>query len=142
VKRGKRWPLADWRSVRLWESDTRHHLRKRHLLWLHGWCIGLLVVGAMWLAAQLQMVLGQESLALRYLLTLGLGYLAFLGVLRLWAGWLVGEEPPAPDGGDALDLADAGPRFAWCARAGWTRRCGSRGSRCWARWSVPCCSAR
>lgn len=110
MKRGKRWPLSDWRSVRVWESDTRLRLRTRHWLWLHGWCIGLVVVGAMWASAHLQLMLGQESLALRYLLTLGVGYAVFLVVLRLWAGWLVGEEPL--DAGDALDLADAGSDVA------------------------------
>jgi hypothetical protein len=112
MKRVKRWPLADWRSVRVWETDTRLHLRQRHLLWLHGWCIGFTVLGVMWLASHLQMLLGLDSLALRYLLTLGLGYATFLAVLRVWAGWLVGEEPVALDAGDALDLADEGVDLA------------------------------
>ena len=102
MKRG-RHGFADWRSVRAWESDTRHHLRRRHAMWLHGWCIGATVLGVMWLASHLQMLLGVDSLALRYLVTLGLGYLAFLAVLRLWAGWLVGEEPEIDP--EAVDLA-------------------------------------
>jgi hypothetical protein len=106
----KRGGLADWRSVRVWESDTRHHLRRRHALWFHGWCVGLLVLGTMWAAAHLQMLLGSGSLALRYLVTLGLGYAAFLAVLRLWAGWLVRAEPArgdvSIDPGDLPDVAN------------------------------------
>ena len=102
MKRG-RHSLADWRSVRVWEADTRHHLRRHHAMWLHGWCIGATVVGVMWLAAHLQMLMGVDSLALRYLVTLGLGYVAFLAVLRTWAGWLVGEEPEVDP--EAVDMA-------------------------------------
>jgi hypothetical protein len=96
--------LADWRQVRAWEHEQRTRLRKRHALWLHGWCIGLLVLGTMWATSHALMLLGSESLAWRYLVTLGAGYLAFLAVLRVWAGLLVGEEPDV-DPGDAADLA-------------------------------------
>jgi hypothetical protein len=105
VRRRRHW-LADWRSVRGWEGTTRERLRRRHALWLHGWCIGLVVLLVMWGMAHLQMVLGSESLALRYLVTLGAGYLVFLLVLRAWAGWLVGEQGSSdlPDPGDALEV--------------------------------------
>jgi len=96
--------LADWRQVRAWEHEQRTQLRKRHALWLHGWCIGLLVLGAMWATSHVLMLVGLDSLAWRYLITLGAGYLAFLAVLRVWAGILVGEEPDAPDPGDAADI--------------------------------------
>lgn len=100
--------MADWRAVRAWEVDTRHELRNRHTLWLHGWCIGLLVLGAMWLSAHLQMLLGSESLALRYVLTLGVGYAVFLLMLRAWAGQLLGREQGLGDLADGLDLPDVG----------------------------------
>ncbi|TWO70995.1 hypothetical protein FN976_11755 [Caenimonas sedimenti] len=98
--------LADWRSVRVWESDTRHHLRRKHALWFHGWCIGAIVLVCMWATAHLQLVMGSDSLALRYLITLGVGYLAFLLVLRWWAGLLVGESSGLDqvDPGNAADL--------------------------------------
>lgn len=86
--------FSNWRSVRVWEARARDGLRKRHALWLHGWCIGLIVLTVMWAAAHLQMLAGSDSLALRYLVTLGVGYLGYLLVLRLWAGVLVGEDPP------------------------------------------------
>jgi hypothetical protein len=92
--------LSNWRSVRIWERGFERDLRQRHWLWLHGWCIGLLVLGAMWAAAHLQMVLGSDSLALRYAVTLGIGYLVYLGVLRLWAGALVGRQIEADVPGD------------------------------------------
>ncbi len=56
---------------------------------MHGLCIGLLVLTAMWLASHLQMRMGFESLALRYLLNVGIGYLVYLMVLRLWAAALL-----------------------------------------------------
>lgn len=103
-RKGKRG-FADWRSVRVWESDTRHTLRRKHALWFHGWCIGAIVLLLMWGTSHLQMVMGSESLALRYGVTLGVGYLGFLLVLRWWAGMLVGEDSGV-DG--SVDLGDGG----------------------------------
>lgn len=100
--------LSNWRSVRLWESSTRLELRQRHWLWLHGWCIGLVVLGLMWAAAHLQLLLGSESLALRYLVTLGVGYLGYLLVLRLWAGALVRSESPGLEFGGDLPIPGSG----------------------------------
>jgi hypothetical protein len=81
--------LSNWRSVRVLELGIERQLRSRHSLWLHGWCIGLLVLGVMWLVAFVQSSTGEQSLALRYLFTLGAGYLAYLGILRVWAGALL-----------------------------------------------------
>lgn len=106
----------NWRSVRFRETDLRENLRRRHTLWLHGWCIGFIVLAVMWGTAHLQFVMGGDSLAIRYLITLGVGYLAYLLVLRLWAGWLVDREAPGlDDGGEALEAgvdlaADLGSR--------------------------------
>lgn len=105
--------LSNWRSVRLWEAGVERHLRRRHRLWLHAWCIGLFVLGLMWGTAHLQLLMGSQSLALRYLVTLGVGYLGYLLVLRLWAGALVRREAPgldfvgdvpAPGSGRSIDL--------------------------------------
>lgn len=91
--------LSDWRSVRLWESRVEQQLRQRHIFWLHGVCIGLVTLGITWGASHVQMRLGIESLALRYLVSLGLGFLGYLLMLRLWAGALVRKlheaGPPA-----------------------------------------------
>jgi hypothetical protein len=108
--------LADWRGVRVWEGEIRQRLRRHHALWLHGWCIGLLVLLVTWGVAHLQLVLGSHSLAVRYLVSLGAGYLVFLLVLRSWAGWLVEKRSPPdlsadwiPGGGPGHDPAGAAP---------------------------------
>jgi uncharacterized membrane protein YgcG len=94
---------STWRAVRIQEGLLERELRQRHTLWLHGWCIGALVLLAMWGMAALQLWLGSQSLALRYAVTLGAGYLAYLGLLRLWAAALVGRRD-----GDGMDLPDLG----------------------------------
>lgn len=84
--------LSNWRSVRMLESRLERELRRRHSLRLHGLCIGLVTMGLMWGVSHLQMVMGMESLAWRYLITLGSGYLAYLLVIRLWAAQLLGRD--------------------------------------------------
>ena len=114
----RRADLSTWRSVRRWEGAAREHLRRRHRLWLHGWCIGLFTVLVMWGVTHLLMLAGTDALAVRYAVTLGAGYLVFLALLRWWAGRLVGEEDssdgsldvgeiPLPRGGSA----DCAPAF-------------------------------
>lgn len=93
--------LSNWRSVRVWEAHVEHDLRQRHWLRLHGLCIGTVVMGVMWGISHLQMLLGQDRLALRYLVTLGVGYLVYLLVLRMWASSLVRRDSSHMDiGGD------------------------------------------
>jgi hypothetical protein len=96
--------ISNWRSVRLWESDVERQLRQRHWLWLHGLCIGTLVLAVMWAASQLQMRIGSDSLALRYLVTLGVGYLVYLLVLRGWAAALISRNPRQADFGGDIPL--------------------------------------
>ena len=60
--RGRMRNLSNWRSVRLWESGFERELRTRHLLWLHGWVIGLAVLLSMWAAAHLAMLFGAVAL--------------------------------------------------------------------------------
>ncbi|MRD46743.1 hypothetical protein GHT07_05615 [Caenimonas koreensis DSM 17982] len=103
--------VSDWRSVRLWERGIEQHLRARHPLWMYGWLIGLAVLGLMWGAAHLQMMAGLHSLALRYLLTLGIGYLFYLLVLRWWAGALVDRSSLDISGldGPGISHSPSGP---------------------------------
>lgn len=99
--------LSNWRSVRVLESRLERELRQRHSLAFHGLCIGALTLAMMWLVSHLQMVLGVDSLALRYLVTLGAGYLSYLLLLRWWAAVLVGRssDPGSLDGlGDVADV--------------------------------------
>lgn len=106
--------LSNWRSVRLWENSIELRLRRRHTLWLHGLCIGSIVLAVMWGTSHLQMVLGSDSLALRYLVTLGAGYLFYLLLLRLWAASLLGRGSGTLDGLNDVPLPDLGssPQFS------------------------------
>lgn len=103
--------LSNWRSVRLWETQVEQHLRRRHWLWLHGLCIGTLVLSVMAVMAHAQMRMGIESLALRYLLNLGVGYLVYLLVLRLWAAALIrsNSEAQSLDGDLPLEPINVPP---------------------------------
>ncbi|VTU14008.1 hypothetical protein [Variovorax sp. RA8] len=93
--------LSNWRSVRLWETQVERDLHREHDLRLHGLLIGTSTLLLMWLSSWLQMKAGVESLALRYLLTLGVGYLGYLWILRWWATMLIRKNtqfnPDLPD---------------------------------------------
>jgi hypothetical protein len=93
--------LSNWRSVRVLEGRIERGLRQRHSLALHGGCIGLVTLGLMWGVSHLQMLAGVDSLALRYLVTLGTGYLGYQLVLRFWAATLVQRDGDV-DGLDGL----------------------------------------
>jgi len=95
--------FSNWRSVRMWESRLTRDLRQRRVLWLHGLCIGLITLSVTWGASALQMHLGGESLALRYLISLGVGYLSYLLTIRLWADALIRRSS-----GDVPDLDVSG----------------------------------
>lgn len=106
MKRGSRprarHPAArrtSFRHIRVQEAALARHLRRRHTLWLHGWLMVMITLAVMGGVGATLRHGGVESLALRYALVLGAGYLAYLLLLRLWAGMLVREEER-----DALDL--------------------------------------
>ena len=98
--------LSNWRSVQLWESRTEQQLRRRYVLWLHGVWIGSIVLLTMWATAHGQMLLGNDLLSVRYLITLGIGYLTYLLVLRLWAAALLRRDSSTLDGNGDLGLPD------------------------------------
>jgi hypothetical protein len=105
VKGGKRGEhgsgsLSNWRSVRVWKSSLARDLQQRRALWLHGFLIGVFTLALTWGVSALQMRLGVDSLAVRYMVSLGVGYLAYLLVLRIWAGFLIGRP-----GWDGVDLS-------------------------------------
>lgn len=82
---------SGWRGLRIPVRESmRHTLRSRHFLTLHGWIIGILMMLVMAGVARLQLVLGADgSLAIRYLVTLGVGYLVYLLVLQQWSYWFL-----------------------------------------------------
>jgi len=96
--------FSNWRSVRMWESRVTRDLRQRRVLWLHGLCIGLITLAVTWGVSALQMHLGGESLALRYLVSLGVGYLSYLLTVRLWAEALIRRSHAEVPDVSGLDL--------------------------------------
>lgn len=101
--------LSNWRSVRLWETRLEQDLHRRHSLRAHGLLIGTFTLLLMWCTSALVMHLGTQSLAVRYLFTLGVGYIAYLLILRWWAQRLaqgrteidVDLPDVLPEGGEA-----------------------------------------
>ncbi len=76
---------SDWRSVRLHETQVERDLHREYDLRTHGLLIGSATLLLMWGVSSLVMHFGTQSLALRYLFTLGVGYGAYLLILRWWA---------------------------------------------------------
>ncbi len=64
-------------------------LQKKHWLRLHGLCMGLLVMLVMWAVTAALLHSGVHSMAMRYAISLGVGYGVYLLALRLWAAYLV-----------------------------------------------------
>ena len=79
----KKKSSSTWRSVRMPHHGTvARTLQQRYSLRWHGLLIGSFTLLLMWATSHLQMVLGVDSLALRYLITLSVGYIGYLLVLR------------------------------------------------------------
>jgi hypothetical protein len=97
--------FSNWRSVRMWESQVTRDLRQRRALWLHGLCIGLITLAVTWGASAVQMHLGGESLALRYLVSLGVGYFSYLLTVRVWAEALIRRSHAEVPDVAGLDLS-------------------------------------
>ena len=95
--------LSNWRSVRLWETQVERDLHRNYHLRTHGLLIGSCTLLLMWGVSALQMHAGVESLALRYFVTLGAGYLGYLLLLRWWASMLVRQNKQLN-----LDVPDPG----------------------------------
>lgn len=101
---------SNFRSIRVEEHALIRRLRQRHTLWLHGWLMGLITLLVMWGVSAALRHGGVDSLAVRYALALGAGYLAYLLLLRIWAGMLVREEERGWLDGVQIDvpLSDGG----------------------------------
>lgn len=108
-ERNRKKKTSNWRSVRMpHHGSVARTLQQRYSLRWHGLLIGSFTLLLMWSTSHVQMLLGMDSLALRYLITLSVGYLGYLLVLRAWAARLVRQERKPGDGsGDAsLDVPD------------------------------------
>ena len=124
---------STFRSVRAQEGRLVRHLRQRHVLWLHGWAMGLLTLGAMALANAALRGAGVDTLAGRYVVALGVGYVTYLLIVRVWAGMLVRREerdaldaaqdvfrwPNGSDNGTPFSSGRGGDFGGGCATGGW-----------------------
>ncbi len=99
---------SNWRSVRMPHHHVARTLQQRYSLRLHGLLIGSFTLVLMWCTSHLQLLLGVDTLALRYLVTLTVGYLGYLLLLRAWASRLVRRRDGADDSG-GVDLSDLLP---------------------------------
>ena len=102
----KKKSSSTWRSVRMpHHGAVARTLQQRYSLRWHGLLIGSFTLLLMWATSHLQMVLGVDSLALRYLVTLSVGYVGYLLVLRAWAARLVNRDGSSGDG-SSVELPD------------------------------------
>jgi hypothetical protein len=83
-------------------QSTRRWLQTHRWLRLHVGLIALCCLGCLWLSGALLRWAGVGSLALRFGLSLAVSYAVYLGLLRLWAAYLVSREEL--DAADAVDL--------------------------------------
>lgn len=96
--------LSTWGSIRLWETRIERALHERYSLRSHGALIGILTLLLIWLVSTLLMRAGIDALALRYLVSLGAGYLAYLLMLRWWAHRLLRQiDGERANGNSSLD---------------------------------------
>ncbi|MCV2350693.1 hypothetical protein [Paucibacter sp. Y2R2-4] len=89
------------RRERQWTQQLRQELREQHALRAHVFVIASLSLAGLLLFGALLRWAGIESLAWRYAAALPLSYLLYLGLLRLWADFLLGKRKWD---GDGLDL--------------------------------------
>ena len=119
----KKKSSSTWRSVRMpHHGAVARTLQQRYSLRWHGLLIGSFTLLLMWATSHLQMVLGVDSLALRYLITLSVGYVGYLLVLRAWAARLVRRDASSGDGSSVELPDDASLRTSRAAHARSTSR--------------------
>ncbi|MDC8774495.1 hypothetical protein [Roseateles albus] len=94
-----------YRSERRWMQLTREKLRRERFLRCHVALIAVCTLAALLLGGALLRWAGVEALAWRYALLLPMTYLVYLGLLRLWASYLLHRDKDSYDGADiAADM--------------------------------------
>ena len=73
------------KSARFNARDMRQSLSNKYSLRWHGFVLGTLTLGITWLASACLLLTGVESMAIRYSIAFIIGYIAYIGLLRLWA---------------------------------------------------------
>jgi hypothetical protein len=90
-------------SVERQVLSTRRWLQTHRWLRLHVGLIALCCLGCLWLSGALLRWVGVDTLSLRFGLSLVVSYGVYLGLLRLWAAYLLSRED-----GDVADMAEIG----------------------------------
>lgn len=80
------------------ERRVRDDLRRRRWLRLHATLIATLTFAAAWATSHGLMLANIDRLALRYALAFAVAYLVLMGLLYLWAKWLVSRRQAEIDG--------------------------------------------
>ena len=81
-------PKSSLKSARFNANKMRKDLAQRYSLRWHGFFLGSLTLGITWLTSAGLLALGVDSMAVRYGIAFVIGYLAYIGLIRLW-GWHV-----------------------------------------------------
>lgn len=96
------------RRIAGFESAIRADLIQRRWLHVHAFLLGAVCFLCSWMLAAGLMRAGVERLSLRWALALAATYVIYLGLLRLWCGWLLSRD--AGDGSlDGIDSFVSGP---------------------------------
>ena len=86
------------------EISVRLDVQQRHAVRRHAVAVGLVTFGCLWGLSHVLMRAGIQSMTLRYSIALIGAYLIYLGLLRLWAEWLLSSEK----GDKEIDFDDLG----------------------------------
>ena len=81
----------------LFERRVRRDLQQRRWLRVHAALIATLTLGLAWATTHSLMLAGLDRLALRYGLAFAVAYLALMGLLYLWARWLLSRDRAEAD---------------------------------------------
>lgn len=81
------------KSARFNAREVRANLSRRYSLRWHGFFLGAMTLAMTWLSSAGLLRAGVESMAVRYGIAFVLGYLTYIGLIRLWA-WYIST----PDG--------------------------------------------
>lgn len=79
------------------ERRVRRDLQQRRWLRVHATLIATLTLTLAWATTHSLMLAGLDRLALRYGLAFAVAYLALMGLLYLWARWLLSREQADAD---------------------------------------------
>ena len=111
---------SNWRSVRAHRQNLTHLFIQRHSLRWHAFWIGLLTLLSMSVASLLlRHNFPDGALGIRFAIVVGIGYAAYLLLVRLWAGYMSRRNNSDSSAGDIptpdLPLGSSGSETGPCA---------------------------